>query len=108
MGARFKEHLPKSDKESAVLDHVKATGHGFSFEDVSILAREAHYAPRKTREALEIHKYKPQINNGRRLDHPPRHVGSTAGPGPHHHQGTRSSWPEKSGQLLITTNSVVI
>ena len=61
MGVRFKEHL-KSDKESAVLDHVKATGHSFSFEDVSILAREAYYAPRKTREALEIHKYKPQIN----------------------------------------------
>ena len=61
MGLRFKEHL-KTDKESAVLEHLKNTGHSFSFDDVSILARETKYAPRKTREALEIHKYKPQLN----------------------------------------------
>ena len=45
-----------------MLDYVKVTDHSFSFEDVSILAREAHYAPCKTREALKIHKFKPQIN----------------------------------------------
>ena len=68
MGVRFKEHLttkPKKnnpDQDSAVYEHIQKTGHSFSFEDVRILDREAKFAPRKIKEALEIFKRKPPLN----------------------------------------------
>ena len=66
MGVRFKEHKttkPKNnDQDSAIFEHIQNTGHSVSFEDVRILAREAKYAPRKIKEALEIHKHKPPLN----------------------------------------------
>ena len=102
MGQRFKEHM-SSDKESAVLDHLKKTGHRFSFDDINILARENYFASRKTREALEIHKYKPTLNKDGGWMIPPDITRSFAAPGPIHHQGTRSSWLEKSSQLMLTS-----
>ena len=67
LGTRFAEHV-KSDKQSAVLEHLKATGHSFSFDDVSILAREPNYHARKIKEALKIHLNKPTLNKDQGLE----------------------------------------
>ena len=72
MGVRFQEHKNKkpqknknpkyTDQDSAIYEHIHDTGHSISFEDVRILAQEPKYAPRKIKEALEIHKHKPTLN----------------------------------------------
>ena len=62
MGTRFKDHTGR-DRESAVLAHVRNTGHSISLEDVNILVQnQPHYHSRKIREALEIHKAAPTLN----------------------------------------------
>ena len=61
MKKRFDEHS-KSDKESALLEHLKKSGHSISFDDVSILSSEPRYNARKIKEALEIYKHKPTLN----------------------------------------------
>ena len=61
LGKRFEEHAA-TDKESAVLEHLKASGHSVSFEDVRVLVSEPHYHQRKVREALEIFKRRPSLN----------------------------------------------
>ena len=70
MGKRFEEHA-KSDKESAVLDHITTTGHNISLEDVSILAQEPRFGARKIKEALEIYKRRPSLNKDQGLEIPP-------------------------------------
>ena len=67
LGTRFAEHV-KSDKQSAVLENLKTTGHSFSFDDVSILAREPNYHARKIKEALKIHLHKPTLNKDQGLE----------------------------------------
>ena len=61
LGKRFIEHS-SSDKQSAVLEHLQASGHSLSFDDVSVLANESSYFPRKVREAVEIYKNKSPLN----------------------------------------------
>ena len=53
MGIRLNEHS-KSDKESALLEHLQAMGLSISLHDVSILANEQQYTARKVKEALKI------------------------------------------------------
>ena len=67
METRFQEHS-KSDKESALLEHIKQTGHSISLEDVTILANEPRFYARKIREALKIHKLKPTLNRDQGLE----------------------------------------
>ena len=70
MGTRFTEHT-RSDKESALLEHITNTGHSVSLEDVRILAREPRFGARKIKEALEIYKHKPSLNRDQGLElHP--------------------------------------
>ena len=89
LGKRFHEHI-KTDKESAVLEHHKKTGHSVSFEDVSILATENRYNNRKIKEALEIYKRKPTLNRDQgweidpvllQLLTPLQDLNTTTGPG---------------------------
>ena len=61
MKKRFDEHS-KNDKESALLEHTKKSGHSISFENVSILASEPRFNARKIREAMEIFKHRPTLN----------------------------------------------
>ena len=67
MGKRFQEHT-KSDKESALLEHLKKTGHSISLENVSILANEPRYHARKIREAIKIHQRRPTLNRDQGLE----------------------------------------
>ena len=67
LGVRYNEHS-KSDKESAVLEHIKKTGHSISMEDVTILASEPRDRARKIKEALEIYKRQPSLNNDQGLE----------------------------------------
>ena len=50
MGTRFTEHT-RSDKESAILEHVTNTGHSVSLKNVNILVRELRFGARKIKEA---------------------------------------------------------
>ena len=61
MGIRLNEHS-KSNKESALLEHLQAMGHSISLDDVSILANEQQYTARKVKEALKIYKHQPTLN----------------------------------------------
>jgi hypothetical protein len=70
LGKRFDEHR-KTDKESALLEHIKHSGHSISFDDVSILANETNYNARKVKEALEIHKSNPTLNRDQGVEVPP-------------------------------------
>ena len=67
MGKRFQEHT-KSDKESALLEHLKKTGHSISLENVAVLANEPRYHARKIREAIKIHQHKPTLNRDQGLE----------------------------------------
>ena len=62
MDTRFTEHT-RSDKESAILEHVTSTGHSVSLDNVDILARESRFGARKIKEALEIYKLRPSLNH---------------------------------------------
>ncbi len=70
LGKRFEEHS-KSDRESAVLEHIKRLGHKLSFDDVRVLASESNYSARKIKEALEIHKSNPTLNRDQGVEIPP-------------------------------------
>ena len=67
MGKRLEEHK-KSDKESALLEHINTSGHNISLDDVSILAREPRFGARKIKEALEIYKRRPSLNRDQGLE----------------------------------------
>ena len=67
MGKRFQEHT-KSDKESALLEHLKKTGHSISLENVAVLANEPRYHARKIREAIKIYQHKPTLNRDQGLE----------------------------------------
>ena len=69
LGTRFKEHL--KHENSAVFEHLQATGHSVSFEDVRIIDSEARFNARKIREALHIYKRKPTLNRDQGLEIPP-------------------------------------
>ena len=70
MKVRFEEHC-KSDKESALLEHRRKTGHSLSFEDVRILVSEPRLTSRKIREAMEIFKRRPTLNRDQGQEIPP-------------------------------------
>ena len=70
LGKRFEEHS-SSDKESAVLEHLKKTGHSCSFDDVRVLATEPNYNARKIKEAIEIYKASPTLNRDQGYELPP-------------------------------------
>ena len=106
LGKRFTEHT-SSDKQSAVLEHLRTSGHSLSFDDVSVLANEPNYHSRKVREAVEIFKNKPQLNRDQGFEiapvllqllptpktpHPPD-------PGPAHH-------PRAPPRVGFRTNSL--
>ena len=67
---RFDEHR-KSDTQSAILEHMKKTGHSLSFENVNILVSEPKLPSRKIREALEIYKRRPSLNRDQGQEIPP-------------------------------------
>ena len=70
MEVRFKEHLnPKRD--SAIQDHIAATGHNFDFSDIKIVGREEKFFARKYREAIKIYQQKPAINRDQGIEIPP-------------------------------------
>ena len=70
LGKRFEEHS-STDKESAVLEHLKKTGHSCSFDDVRVLATEPNYITRKIKEAIEIYKASPSLNRDQGYELPP-------------------------------------
>ena len=70
LGKRFEEHT-STDKKSAVLEHLKNTGHSFSFDDMRVLANEPKYNARKIKEAIEIYKGKPTLNRDQGYELPP-------------------------------------
>ena len=91
LGVRFKEHS-STDKESAVLEHTKITGHSLSFEDVRVLASEPRYHQRKVKEALEIYKRRPSLNRDQGYEVAPvlLNLLPVPNPGPPHHP--RAPW----------------
>ena len=69
-----------TDRESAVLEHVKKSGHSVSFEDVRVLASEPHYHQCKVREAVKIFKRRPSLNRDQGYEVAPiLHLRSKAG-----------------------------
>ena len=70
MKTRFDEHC-KSDNQSAILEHLKETGHSLSLENVNILVNEPKLPSRKIREALEIYKRRPSLNRDQGQEIPP-------------------------------------
>ena len=95
LGKRFQEHT-STDRESAVLEHLRSTGHSLSFEDVRVLASEARFQERKVREALEIHKRRPSLNRDQGYEVAPVLLSllpaSRAGP-PHHQSAGPRAFP---------------
>ncbi len=45
-----------------MLAQIKDTSHSISLGNVSFLSREDNFARRKLKEAIEIHKYAPNLN----------------------------------------------
>ena len=71
LGTRFKEHTDGKHPNSAVWEHIAASGHSYSLDKVKVLAREENSYARKIREALHIHKTQPALNRDRGLEIPP-------------------------------------
>ncbi|XP_071053515.1 uncharacterized protein [Onthophagus taurus] len=63
---RIKEHERdvrlKKTQQSAVAEHCHAKGHRIDFEQTKVLARDNRYYQRLTREAIEIHRHKNNVN----------------------------------------------
>ena len=91
LGKRFEDHT-STDKESAVLEHLKSSGYSLSFEDERVLASEAHFQERKVREALEIYKRSPSHNRDQGYEVAPvlLNLLPTSSAGPLHHQCPRA------------------
>ena len=81
LGKRFREHR-WSDDQSAVLEHLKSSGHSLSFDDMRVLASETNYSARKIREALEIYKAKPSLNRDQGFEVAPVLLQLLPRPGP--------------------------
>ena len=70
VGIRHKEHTD-GKHNSAIHDHMKATGHLCSMDNVKVLDREDNYWARKYRESIHIHKRRPALNRDRGIEIPP-------------------------------------
>ena len=69
VGIRHKEHTD-GKHNSAIHDHMKATGHLCSMDNVKVLDREDNYWARKYRESIHIHKRRPALNRDRGIEIP--------------------------------------
>ena len=81
LGKRYRKHS-ESDDKSAVLEHLKSSGHSLSFDDMRVLASETNYNARKIREAVEIFKAKPTLNRDQGFDVAPVLLQLLPGRGP--------------------------
>ena len=52
MGVRFKEHTTRKNTNSAIKEHLEATNHRCSMDNVKILDREDNWYKRKIKEAI--------------------------------------------------------
>ena len=71
MGVRFKEHTTRKNTNSAVKEHLEATNHRCSMENVKILEREENWYKRKIKEAIMIQRHQPTLNRDKGLELPP-------------------------------------
>ena len=71
MGVRFKEHTTRKNTNSAVKEHLEATNHRCSMENVKILEREENWYKRKVKEAIMIQRHQPTLNRDKGLELPP-------------------------------------
>ena len=69
VGIRHKEHTD-GKHSSGVWDHIQATGHTCSIDNVKVIDRETKYWARKYRETIHIHKRKPAMNRDKGLEIP--------------------------------------
>ena len=76
VGIRHKEHTD-GKHSSGVWDHIQATGHTCSIDNVKVIDRETNYWARKYRETIHIHKRKPVMNRDKGLEIPPIMLGLT-------------------------------
>ena len=61
----------EGDYITAICEHIRATGHRCSLDDVKVLGQEDKTIQRKIREAMQIHKRRPALNRDRGLEIPP-------------------------------------
>ena len=54
-----------------VVEHLEATGHACTLDEVRILDKEDDWYKRKVKEAIFIHKHKPSLNRDKGLELPP-------------------------------------
>ncbi len=59
---RFNEHTDGKHPNSAINEHTESTGHTFNIDDTKILVKEQKLDARKIREAICIHKERPELN----------------------------------------------
>ncbi len=59
---RFSEHTDGKHPNSAISEHTEQTGHVFNIDDTKILVKEQKLEARKVREAICIHKERPELN----------------------------------------------
>ena len=69
LGQRFQEH--QTHDQSAIKEHLSASGHSVSLDDVRILTSEARLDARKVKEAIEIYKRRPSLNRDQGVEIPP-------------------------------------
>ena len=61
LGTRFGEHTDGKHLNSAIAEHISSTDHRGTLDDTKNLVREKWF-PRKSQEALHIHKRSPALN----------------------------------------------
>ena len=71
MGVRFKEHTTRKNTNSAIKEHLEATNHRCSMDNVKILDREDNWYKRKIKEAIRIQRHQPTLNRDKGLELPP-------------------------------------
>ena len=71
LGTRIKEHLSCRQPLSAISEHKLNTGHQCSMKDVNILDHEENWHRRKIKEAINIHREKPTLNQDVGQELPP-------------------------------------
>ena len=71
MGIRFKEHTSRKGTNSAVKEHLEATKHTCTLEEVKVLEKENDWFRRKVKEAIMIQRHQPTLNRDKGLELPP-------------------------------------
>ena len=71
IGTRFKEHTSRKGTNSAVKEHLEASKHTCSLEEVKILEKEDDWYRRKVKEAIMIKRHQPTLNRDKGLELPP-------------------------------------